>query len=410
MSQTIFILGTDAQQCTLLRDILQGKINSPIVTTSVGDPLPTLTESDTVIITGEERNTGILYRHLLNKLEDQVRRAQLLSELIRLFSTPHQLEDILERVVAKSTEVLGDTAFIVLHEEAKLRLEAAYSTDRDRLIRMLVTSLNVSPQAVVGQLLRGVLEEGTPLFIGNLHQAAAVSELRSFVDKYNLSSLIAVPIRSKDQILGAFITMTAAPHTLTDHDLGAAVEISDFVSIALENARLFAELQRFATTDSLTGVYNTRFFQKILSNETARANRYSTPLSLLMIDIDSFKGINDGYGHLVGDKVLTEIAHILESAVRNTDYVFRCGGDEFGVVLPGTTAEGALRVAEKIVEKVEAAQVLQSFGYPGSVTVSIGVADYLKASHFETLVAEADQALYSSKRTSKNCVSVFGRE
>src|SRR5687768_2204531 len=123
MAHTIFILGTNAEQCKELRDILGEKLSETIVTTSPGDALPNLQESDTVIITAEERNTGVLYRHLLNKLEDQVNRARFLSELIHLFSSSLQIDDILEKVVAKSTEVLGDTAFIVLNSEATLRLE-----------------------------------------------------------------------------------------------------------------------------------------------------------------------------------------------------------------------------------------------------------------------------------------------
>jgi diguanylate cyclase (GGDEF)-like protein len=282
---------------------------------------------------------------------------------------------------------------------------------------MLVATLNLSPQAVAGKLLHSVLQEGESLIISNLQESPLVADLRPFVDKYSLLSLIAPPIKAKEQILGAFVSMTSAPRVLTDQDLGAATEISDFMAITLENARLFAELQRSAITDSLTGAYNMRFFHKILVNESARAHRYSTPLSLLMIDIDGFKQINDTFGHLVGDKVLVEIGRILEHSVRNTDYVFRTGGDEFAVALPGTAAEGAVRVAEKILRKVETGQILQNLGYSpqilqnlghsGSLTVSIGVSDYQKGSHPETLIHEADQALYSSKRSSKNCVRTF---
>jgi len=193
----------------------------------------------------------------------------------------------------------------------------------------------------------------------------------------------------------------------TKDDVTTASALADFTAIALENAGLFAELQRSATTDSLTGVYNTRFFHEILGRETARADRYSTPLSLLMIDIDTFKVINDTFGHVVGNKVLTHIAKTLEHAVRNTDFVFRCGGDEFGVVLPGTDLEGAMHVAEKILQRVEAGEILTTLGYSGRVTVSIGLSEYHRGSHFETLVAEADQALYMSKRSSKNCANAF---
>src|SRR5206468_8903614 len=177
MSQTIFILGSNPQQCAELRNILQEKISEPIITTTADDPIPHLKQSDTVIITGEEQNAGILYRTLLEKLEDQNRRAQLLGELIRLFLSSFQLEDILEKVASKATEVLGDTVFIVLNTEAKLRLEAAYSTDRDRLIRMLVATLNVSLHAMAGQLLNSVLRDGIPLIISNLQQSPVVAEL-----------------------------------------------------------------------------------------------------------------------------------------------------------------------------------------------------------------------------------------
>ena len=93
--------------------------------------------------------------------------------------------------------------------------------------------------------------------------------------------------------------------------------------------------------------------------------------------------------------------------MRTTDFVFRCGGDEFGVVLPGTNVDGALYVAEKILQKVETSEILPSLGYSGTVTVSIGISEYHRGGHFETLVAEADQALYACKRSSKNCAKAF---
>jgi diguanylate cyclase (GGDEF)-like protein len=409
MRQTIFILGTSPDQCAELKEILQSRIADPIVTTSVGDPIPRLTEADTVIITAEERNTGVLYRHLLNRLEEQVHRAQVLGELIHLSSSSLRLQDVLERVVAKSTEVLGDTAFIVLKAEGKLRLEAAYSTAQDRLIRMLVTAVNSTPQDIMSGLLHGVLEKGSAVLVSNLQQGPHPPEIQPFVEAHGLMSVIATPIRTKEQILGAFVSLSAAPRVLNQTDLEAAAELADFAAIVVENARLFAEVQRSATTDSLTGVYNTRFFHEVLSREAARSERYSTALSLLMIDVDSFKAINDTFGHLVGDKVLTAIGQILQKTVRNTDLVFRCGGDEFGVVLPGTSAEGAIRVAEKILQKVESGHILESLGYGGLTTVSIGVSEYQKGSHFESLVAEADQALYASKRASKNCARAFAK-
>jgi diguanylate cyclase (GGDEF)-like protein len=406
MQRTIFILGKDPEYCAELRDLLQARMSDTIVTSSTGEPTPRLRESDTFVIAGEDRNIGVMYRHLLTRLEEQVSRARVLGELVRM-STSLTLEQTLEKVVAKSTEVLGDAAFIVLEAETKYHLEAAACADGERLKKMLMTAVNISPQAVATELLRGVLDKGEPVVVPNLQHVKLDAELQHFVDKHGLLSLLAIPIRSKDRILGAFISMSTAPKMLVEQDVESATELADFTAMVIENARLVAELQSSATTDPLTGVYNTRFFHEVLNREAARSKRYRTTLSLLMIDVDSFKAINDTYGHLVGDKLLVQIGHVLKACVRTTDLVFRCGGDEFGVVLPGTSAEGARHVAEKILELVKSGDILQSLGYSGTTSVSIGIAEYKHGSASENLVAAADHALYESKRSGKNTVRIF---
>src|SRR5438105_13288555 len=125
--------------------------------------------------------------------------------------------------------------------------------------------------------------------------------MRTFVEKYYLVSLLAVPIQTKEVVLGAFISLSSETNTFSNDDVTTASALADFTAMALENAGLFAELQRSAITDSLTGVYNTRFFHEVLARETARAGRYSTPLTLLMIDIDAFKLVNYDFGHYVGN-------------------------------------------------------------------------------------------------------------
>jgi diguanylate cyclase (GGDEF)-like protein len=160
-------------------------------------------------------------------------------------------------------------------------------------------------------------------------------------------------------------------------------------------------------TDYLTGAYNRLFFYEVLRRETARADRHSTPLSLLMIDVDAFKLINDTFGHVVGNRLLTQVAKTIGHTVRNTDFVFRCGPDEFGVVLPGTDLDSAMHVAEKILGRVETGEISTLLGSSGRVTVSIGLSEYRRGSHFETLVAEAEQALYKAQRRSRNCARAF---
>jgi diguanylate cyclase (GGDEF)-like protein len=404
MQRTVFILGTDPEYCAELQEVLQARMSDTIVivTPASPDSIALVKESDAIIISGEERNIDVIYRHLL-RLEQQVKRARILGELIRLSMTPLSVQDMLDKVVAKSTEVLGETAFIILKSEVKYQLEAAFSTDAEQLKRMLMTAVSISPQAVAGELLRSTLDKGESLVISNLRHITLARELQLFVDTYGLLSLIATPIRGKDLILGAFISISNAPKPLIAQDVEAATELADFTAMVIENARS-------ATTDPLTGVYNTRFFGEVLKRETARADRYNTPLSLLMIDVDSFKLVNDTFGHVVGNGVLTQIAKILKDAVRTTDFVCRCGGDEFGVVLPGTSAEGALPAAKKILERVRSGDILRSLGHAGTTTVSIGIAEHGRSSPSETLVAQADRALYQAKGSGKNTIRTFEKD
>src|SRR5437667_10394755 len=142
MAHTIFILGTDPQQCKELREILQERVSDDIVTAHTENNLSNIKESDTVIITSEEKNPGILllYRRLLHKLEEQVHRAELLSDLIRLFSSSVQMDELLDRVVSKSTDVLCDTALLVLTRDGgEIGVGSTCSTAAERLVSALLS-------------------------------------------------------------------------------------------------------------------------------------------------------------------------------------------------------------------------------------------------------------------------------
>src|SRR5262249_32261175 len=159
-----------------------------------------------------------------------------------------------------------------------------FSTDSDRLVKMLVTTVNLGGQAITRELMSALLVRRESVLISNLLQANWASEMRNIVEKHGISSLLAVPIQTKETVLGAFVSLATESKVFTNDDVATAAALADFTAIALENAGLFAQLQQSAITDSLTGAYNTRFFNEVLGRETARANRYSTPLSLLMID------------------------------------------------------------------------------------------------------------------------------
>ncbi len=165
------------------------------------------------------------------------------------------------------------------------------------------------------------------------------------------------------------------------------------------------ELERLATHDPLTGLYNRRELEQQLSDELARAHRYQRPLSLLLLDVDHFKVINDRFGHLVGDQVLRQLSQLLQSCVRAVDYVARYGGEELVIVLPEVDGQEALEMAERLRGLVEAKQMPVADDKQVGVTVSIGIASFpLHGRDIAHLFRKADEAMYRAKREGRNRV------
>ena len=165
------------------------------------------------------------------------------------------------------------------------------------------------------------------------------------------------------------------------------------------------ELERLSTTDSLTGVSNRRKLDQDLKSESLRAARYKHPLTLMMIDIDNFKKVNDTYGHLTGDIILKSLAQIVQSTIRETDNVARYGGEEFVIILPETEYDTATIIAERLRYNIEQNKVATEYGEL-SITVSIGVASIFSDNITpHELLKESDTCLYQAKESGKNCIA-----
>jgi two-component system, cell cycle response regulator len=178
-----------------------------------------------------------------------------------------------------------------------------------------------------------------------------------------------------------------------------------FNSMAEKLAQSQATLQELSIRDGLTGLVNYREFHRQLSEEADRFRRYGHPFSLLMLDIDHFKSVNDTYGHLAGDEALRVLADLIRREVRPVDLVARYGGEEFVMVLPETTAPGAMVVAERLRQRVAAHAIPLPAGHTLSLTVSVGVATYPDdTDSLQHLISVADQALYAAKAAGRNQV------
>lgn len=164
------------------------------------------------------------------------------------------------------------------------------------------------------------------------------------------------------------------------------------------------KLERLANLDSLTGLYNRRVILHRLNERIKYVRRYGEELSLIMLDIDHFKKVNDQYGHLIGDGVLEEIAVLVQRNIRGTDDVGRYGGEEFIIILLKTGLSSAVDVAERVRKTIEAVEMKDSEGNVFSVTVSEGVSSYKRAEDERSLISRADDALYRAKENGRNRV------
>ncbi len=170
---------------------------------------------------------------------------------------------------------------------------------------------------------------------------------------------------------------------------------------------MFQRTQALSVTDDLTQLYNSRYLNQVLRRETKRASRSGRPLSLLFMDLDGFKSINDSHGHLFGSRALVEAADVVRKTARETDVCARFGGDEFAVVLPDTGGEGAYAVGERIRERIAAHPFLAEDGLRIRLTASVGVATLPDvAASAEELLKAADQAMYRVKDAGKNGILV----
>lgn len=177
-----------------------------------------------------------------------------------------------------------------------------------------------------------------------------------------------------------------------------------------ERIRMMEKLQRLAITDGLTKLHNSRSFYSQLEVEVDRFNRYKHPLSLLLLDIDHFKNYNDSYGHLEGDKVLVKISQMIKSCLRKMDTAYRYGGEEFTVILPETSCEEALLVAERIRNVIQSEKFTPQPEKELSITISIGVTQYAVEEQLSAFIQRADKGMYVSKRNGRNQVTAMAAE
>lgn len=329
-------------------------------------------------------------------------RAEALNEVIHAISSEVDLKSLLTRVDEQLSRLLDARHLVVSTYDANTKewtpiyTSGYYDENRSQTFPL--------SQGISGW----VLQNRQPVLLNNLDEIEAFfKKTGRYPINYSPRSMMAVPLIFSDRVIGVMSLQNQEEqnhYTPEDFTLFTAIAVQ--VATALENANLFSQMKHLAATDGLTEFYNRRAFFVLAEQEVAKAQREQEPLSLVMIDLDHFKKVNDTLGHSAGDEVLRNMSQAVRQSVRKIDILGRYGGEEFVALLPGTPLSEATMVAERICRAIENTQVVsQNQGV--QVTASIGVAQLdLADPSLEQLVYKADQAMYRSKDSGRNRVSV----
>jgi diguanylate cyclase (GGDEF)-like protein len=315
--------------------------------------------------------------------------------MIRAVNSSLDPEKVAEALVARVSDWIPASGWLVLAVDGGGRT-------RSMAASALTPPLEAAAHAVGSWVMRS----------GEVFAAANIAEDRRVTDGA-VAAVMAFPLACRGRTIGALVAIDRVPARTAPRfapgTLSALLGGLEPGAIALENALRVQRAEALSVTDDLTQLYNSRYLSQVLRRETKRASRSGRPLSLLFVDLDGFKAINDTHGHLFGSRALVEAAGVIRLSARETDMVARFGGDEFALILPDTGSEGAAAVGDRIRDRVAAFSFLQGDGLDIRLTVSIGVATLPDvAASADGLIHAADGAMYWVKEHGKNGIYVAG--
>jgi diguanylate cyclase (GGDEF)-like protein len=333
-------------------------------------------------------------RPLQSALRSRLSRSDVLASVIREVNASLDPERVADAIVERAAEWLPVPAWVV------------YAVDAAGIRTFGARGLTATLEAPAPAVAQWILKHGE---VCTAMDVAADPRFGAA----GTAAIVAFPLDCRGRTVGALVGLDRVPSSrapkfaaATEAALLRALEPG---AIALDNALRVARAEALSVTDDLTQLYNSRYLSQVLRRETKRASRSGRPLSLLFIDLDGFKSVNDSHGHLYGSRALVEAAGLIRLSARETDVVARFGGDEFALILPDTGSEGAAAVGERIRDRIAAHRFLQGDGLDIHLTVSVGVATLPDvAASTEGLIQAADEAMYHVKEHGKNGIYIAG--
>ena len=368
----------------------------------------TLTEEEVSVIHIFCQQVAIYQEMMQLRIErqDLTKDKSVLLEIAKSAGSALDSENLFNIILEKSTGFLeAEQGSLMILDEDRMELKVKAMKG---LNKKIVELLRIRPgEGIAGM----VLASGDPILVTDLEEDARIKQAKR--PRYKTKSFISIPLRLNSRSFGVLsIADKIAGEAFSEDDLHLLVSIGAYASVAIQRSQLYhktQELKKISITDELTGLLNRRYFQERISEEMERSRRHHLPLSLIMMDMDNFKSINDTYGHIVGDEVLKVAARCLRNYIRTIDVAARYGGEEFTVILPQTVKEDAKAIADRICHEMSKLDFpFEHADIP--FTASIGLATLPEdADSIEELIRNADLALYQAKTEGKNRVVVYRR-
>lgn len=358
------------------------------------------TERDLAMKRRREITEEDVLSRVMNLLDTKLFETTVLNEIAQLGSTIQNFEDsvksvfeILSRLITYwgGGLLLIQEGAIYTYSNKQIAKELLKGFEED-IVRVAESYIDESVQSAEYD-------------IKELESDIAKAE-KTVTSSWSESASCHIPLLAQKKVFGV-LSLFGPTTTAFKRDAPAMLKlIGNEVTVVIDNARLYEAANKLAITDGLTKIYNHRFFQELFEKEFKRSDRYGTIFSLIMLDIDFFKKINDTYGHLAGDEILKEIAVLIKGCLRSMDIVARYGGEEFAILLPETNLEEAILTAERIRRAIEQNDFETPDNQIINVTVSQGVTSYpaQDISSRSDLVSKADTCLYEAKESGRNKV------
>jgi diguanylate cyclase (GGDEF)-like protein len=326
-------------------------------------------------------------------------------DVAKALTSSLDLDSILQTIMEKMAEYFQpDTWSLLMVDEEHNELYFAIAVgDKAEALK------NV--RLKVGEGIAGwVAQHGEQQIVPDVSADPRFAKRVDKMTKMETQSIICVPLRSKHRVLGVIQLVNVDMKGFRDGELFFLNSLSDYAAIAIENARSVEKIQELTITDDCTGLYNARHLHKTLETEVYRSSRFAYEFSVLFIDLDHFKKVNDTHGHLVGSKLLAEIGYLIKAQLRLIDYAFRYGGDEFVILLPQTGKEQAVVVAKRLREALRTSTFCQEEKLDLKVRASMGLSTFPHdAKTPQDVIRQADEMMYMVKNSTRDNIGIAQR-